>query len=194
MSHSYTTRTFATEEKSLPSSFASLEDFERFSQHAVSEAMNKPGKLFYVRGSTRSGWAIYTIKNLLKTGEFPAIQFLGDSGHQYGFESEYGSTSVAVVTPTQLACVIAELERLLSELSVNPDPAYDAEEFGIYCEGDVEAALQRDYICQDPALDPQVSGDEGQSADYLFVFLRSILAVMNNAHADGLAVIHVLEM
>src|SRR5215216_263832 len=194
MSHSYSTRTFATEENSLPSSFASLEDFKRFSQDAASAAINKPGKLYHVWGHTRSGWAIYTIKNLLKTGDFVAIQFLTDSGHQFKFEDEHGSTSVAVVTPMQQVQVIADLGRLLSELVVNPDAAYDAEEFGIYCDGDVEAALQRDYVCPNPAFDPQVLGDEGQSADYLFVYLRSVLEVTKNAHAEGLTVVHVLEI
>lgn len=82
----------------------------------------------------------------------------------------------------------------MSELAVNPDAAYDAEEFGIYSDGEVEAALQRDYVCPNPAFDPHVSGDEGQSADYLFVYLRSILEVMQNANAEGLAVVHVLEI
>jgi len=167
MSHSYSTRTFATEESSLPSSFACLKDFERFSKDAASDARNTPGKLYYVSGDTRSGWAIYTIRNLLRTGDFSAIQFLTDSGHEYKFESEHGSTSVALVTPTQQVQVIAELKRLMSELAANPGAAYDAEEFGIYSDGDVEAALQRDYVCPQPAFDPHVVGDEGQSADYL---------------------------
>jgi hypothetical protein len=39
-----------------------------------------------------------------------------------------------------------------------------------------------------------VAGDEGQSADYLFTYLRSILAVIENAHAEGLWAVHVLEI
>jgi hypothetical protein len=37
-------------------------------------------------------------------------------------------------------------------------------------------------------------GDEGQSAEYLFVYLRSILEVVKNANASGLVVVHVLEI
>ena len=72
--------------------------FQQVLSRAVSDARNKPGKLYDVWGNTRSGWAIYTIKNLLKTGDFAAIQFLTDSGHEYKFENEHGCTSVAYPT------------------------------------------------------------------------------------------------
>jgi hypothetical protein len=90
--------------------------------------------------------------------------------------------------------VISELKQLLLRLAANPDAVYDAEESGNFCDGDVEKALKRDYVSANPALDPLVMGDEGSSADYLFVFLRSILAVFENATAEDLMVVHELRV
>jgi hypothetical protein len=45
-----------------------------------------------------------------------------------------------------------------------------------------------------PAFDRQVRGDEGQSADYLLTYLRSMLALLYTAHTQRLAVVHMLEI
>ena len=45
-----------------------------------------------------------------------------------------------------------------------------------------------------PTTYGKVRGDEGQGADYLFTWLRSILRVMELAQADGRAVIHELTV
>jgi hypothetical protein len=194
MPHSYSTHTFVSVPSTIPAFFGTLEDFKRFADDPTACATNSPAELCDVRGSTRSGWAVCTIKSLVESGGFSALQFLTDKGHSYQFETESGYTGVAILEPKQQAPVIAELTRLLSELSADPDAAYDAEEFGIYCEGDVEAALARDYVCANPAFDAHVLGDDGQSADYLFVYLFSILVLAKNARAQGLAIVHVLEI
>jgi hypothetical protein len=70
---------------------------------------------------------------------------------------------------------------------------YEAEDYGCLGEGDVEAALNREYVSAQPWFDPEVKGDEGQSADYLFVYLRSVLTVIQNANLEGLLVVYELE-
>jgi hypothetical protein len=45
-----------------------------------------------------------------------------------------------------------------------------------------------------PGYDRCVNGDEGLGADYLFVYLRSLLAVIENGHAEGKTVVYQLEV
>ncbi len=194
MSHAYQTYTFTANPHDLPSSFTSKEHYDEFSRKVGNVAHDRSDALHHVWGSTRGGWAIYTLKNLLASERFPSLLFLTDTGHQYNFEDEHGCvTKIAIIDAAHQASVISDIENLIAALVENPSPAYDAEEFGIYGDGDVEAALQHHYVCSSPSLDRQVDGDEGQSADYLFVFLRSILEVMKNAKCEELSVVHELN-
>ncbi|MDN3578385.1 hypothetical protein QWZ03_16570 [Chitinimonas viridis] len=192
MSHSYATKTYIVDTNSIPASFPTLEAFEDFKSSVG--AIKHGEALCSVSGDTRGGWAIYATKALLEHGDFPAIAFLGDaSSCQYSFEGEYGDiTRITIVNPTQQAQVIADFERLISDLIKNPDVAYDIGDLNVYSDGDVEAALERDYVSSSPAFDKNVKGEDGESADYLFVFLRSILEVFKNAKSLGQSVVHVL--
>ena len=69
----------------------------------------------------------------------------------------------------------------------------DADAAGMNSTDEVLEAAQRDYVSERPGLDHQVRGDEGEGADYLFTWLRSIRAVLQEARAKHLAVAHVLE-
>jgi hypothetical protein len=71
---------------------------------------------------------------------------------------------------------------------------YDADEAGVFSGRDVEAALARDYVSTNPALDRQVRGDEGEGADYLFTYLRSVLALLRTAQGQELSVAHALTV
>lgn len=193
MSHAYGTRTFTVSSHEVPSSFSSLEDFDAFKQKAGGIAHERTDGFHYLAGSTRSGWAIYTTQNLLQSApNAPALQFLVESGHTYRFESEYGFTAVSVLDSTAVDAAAEALDGLLSALRADPLRVYDADEGGVFSDGDVEAALARDYVSVRPTFDRQVRGDEGESADYLFTYLRSILAVLHAAQREGLSVVHSL--
>jgi len=72
------------------------------------------------------------------------------------------------------------------------DADTDGSMFGVE---EAAAALARDYVSSKPAYDyGNVRGDEGQGADYLFTWLRSVLRVIEVAHAEGRSVVHVLEI
>jgi len=195
VSHTFVTRTFTASANDFPGSFSSIDAYEKFVAVAGGEAIEGSEKLHHLWGATRSGWAIYTTKNILKSANLPSLQFLTDAGQQYEFEDEHTSkTSVAVFNLVEQKQVISDLKMLLSQLAANPDAVYDAEKSGNLCDGDVEEALKRDYVSANPALDPLVRGDEGSSADYLFVFLRSILTLFENANAEGLMLVHELRV
>ena len=133
--------------------------------------------------------------NILEAKPFPALAFLTDAGHQYEIQGEFDQkTTVTVLDQSSQKQAIAQLQQLLLDLKESPEIVYDAEEFGHLSEGDVEAALNREYVSAMPYLDQEVFGDEGEGADYLFVYLRSVLQVIQNANSEGLMVIYSLEL
>jgi hypothetical protein len=195
MSHAYGTRTFTVSSQELPSSFSSLEEFETFSREAGGSAHARSDGFHHLWGSTRNGWAIYLTRNLLRSApELTSLQFLSDSGHTYTFETEHGRTGVSVLPPAAVDAAAEQLDRLLSSLGADPMRVYDADEGGVFSDGDVEAALARDYMSASPAYDRQVRGDEGEGADYLFTYLRSILALLRTAQGQRLSVVHALTI
>jgi hypothetical protein len=193
MSHTYSTDTFSLAPQSVPASFDSAEAFDVF-YHNLPSADNS-NMLRSVRGSTRDGWAIYLLQHVLERMDFTRLQFLTGKIHRYNFEHEYGSFSrISVIYPAELADTIADLEQLLVMLKDNADVVYDADEVGVFSDGEVEVASERDYVSANPAYDPNVAGEDGQSADYLFVLLRSILMVLKNAQQAGFVVLHLLRI
>jgi hypothetical protein len=194
MSHNSETTIFTAPTDGFPSDASFIEQFQSFRSTAVGIAYNRKDKLHYVSGSTRSGYAIETLNNILDIRPFPALEFLTWTGHQYQLKGEFDADiMVTVLDQTRQKQVISELQQLFLDLKANPEIVYEAEDYGYLDEGYVEAALERDYTCARPSSDPKVSGDEGQSADYLFVYLRSVLSVIQNANSEGLMVVYEME-
>lgn len=195
MSHSSETRIYTASAEGFPSAASFIEQYPNLCKTAGAIAYNRKDTLHHVFGSTRNGYAIYTLKGILKAKSFPALEFLTDTGHQYRLDGEFGQdVDVTVLDHARQKQVIAELQQLFFELQANPDVVYQAEDFGVLGDGDVEAALDRDYVSAMPCVDPNVLGDEGEGADYLFVYLRSVLMVIRNAYSEGLMVIYALEI
>ena len=195
MSHSYETRIFTAPTEALPSGPLNAEQLAHVCQTAGADAYHRKDALHHVFGSTRGGYAIYTLKEVLKAKPFTALGFLTDTGHQYVLKGQSTqSLRVTVLDRPQQERTIAEFRQLFLDLAADPNAVYAAEKFGCLRAGDVEAALDRDYVSAMPAFDRTVSGDEGLGADYLFVYLRSVLTVIQNAYAEGKIVIHQLEL
>nr|WP_314860315.1 hypothetical protein [uncultured Undibacterium sp.] len=194
MSHSSESRIFTAAADGFPSGASFIEQFQKICRTAGGAAYNRKDKLHHVFGSTRSGYAIYTLKNILKAKPLPALEIITDTGHQYQIKGEFGQDLVSVLECSSQKQVIAELQQLFLDLKEDPDVVYEAEDFGNLSEGDVEAALNHDYVSAQPSVDPQVRGDDGEGADYLFVYLRSVLTVIQNANSEGLVVVYSLEL
>jgi hypothetical protein len=195
MSHSYGTSTYTADASLVPARVESPGDLRPLATAAFLEQEKSPHPLVYVSGATRSGWAVYTSKALLEAVDLPSLAFLGDAG-QHQLETEDGSTCVTVLEPSRLSSVASDLRRLLELVKATPMLAMDADTDGsLFGVEDVAQALARDYVCSRPAYDyTNVRGDEGQGADYLFTWLRSILRVIEVALTRGHAVVHELRI
>jgi hypothetical protein len=193
MSHTYDTSTYIAEGGSLPARLDSPDQLRAAANAAFSAQNASPDKLVYVTGATRSGWAVYTAKALVEAVDLPLLGFLSDQG-QHKFETEHGYTCVSILDGADLPKVAADIKKLLELVRGNPMLAMDADNGGNFIDIDhVAKALARDYVSSKPAYDyGNVQGDDGQSADYFFTWLRSILRVVEGAISEGRAVIHVL--
>lgn len=193
MSHAYDTYTFAANPDKVPQSFASKKAFDTFLAVALPAAQENKAQFLCTHGLTRGGWAIYTVKEVLESLSLPSLEFLTDGGYTYKFEQEYSLTTVAILDRSRQQSVISDMRQMMSWLAENPNVVTLA---GGGCSSDagVVEALKRDYISEDPAFDRNVAGDEGLGDDYLFVYLRSVLTVVENARANGLSAIHVLRI
>lgn len=194
MSHSYSTRTFTVPANILPATFASLEEFDALAKDAGGVAHDRTDGLHHLWGDTRSGWAIYITKKLLES--FPdasALQFLTDEAMTIKFEDEYGFTAVSALDPPAVTRAAGRLAEMLAALKAEPMRVYDADYAGVLYD-DVGEALARDYTSNNPRFDGQVGGDEGQSADYLCTYWRSMLALLRTAEREGAGVVHSLKV
>ena len=194
MSHSYGTSTYSAEASQVPARLESPEQLSALATAAFLEQEKSPERLIYVSGDTRSGWAMYTVEALLEAVGLPSLAFLTDQG-QHKFETEYGYTAVTILNPSSLSSVAADLKRLLELVREDPRLAMEADTGGCIDVDEAAKALARDYVSSKPAYDyGNVRDDDGQGADYLFTWLRSVLRVVEVALSEGRAVIHVLKV
>jgi hypothetical protein len=194
MSHSSESRIFSAPAASVPPLLASADDYDALAYGPGAVACARTDKLHHVFGRTRSGYAIYYVGDILATFDFPALTFLTDSGQQYAFDGEYGTILVEVLDADKQRAVIEQMHALFDALKADPMIAYEAETYGHLSDDDIENALARDYVSASPYADSQVLGDEGDTADYLFTYLRSVLKVVQNALDEGLLVVFSVEV
>ena len=193
MSHSYGTRSFTVPLDTLPATFNTLEEFDAFSKDVGGKAHDKPEGFHHLFGDTRSGWAIDTTANLLASlPDTSALQFLTFEATTRKFEDEHGFTAVSILDAPAVERAARQLAQVLVTVQDQPMLLYDADKGGVLY--DVESVLARDYVSKTPAYDQQVRGDEGQSADYLLTYLRSVLALLRTAQKERLGVVHGLTV
>lgn len=189
MSHSYGTTTFAivppaSGARDLPAKPSSTYAYER---------SKVPGEaLVYTWGDTGSGWALYQTEAILKRLDLPALAFLTVDGTEHSLPTEGDKHGYTIIDSARQPEVIAQFHVFFAKLKEDPMLAED-DRYGVYDDDQIAPALARDYVSSSPAYDPQAWGEDGQSADYLFTFLRSVLAVIENARKEGLWAVHELS-
>jgi hypothetical protein len=189
MSHSYDTWTFAiVPTPSLPDGSSAPSTSYAYER---SKAAGEP--LVYMSGTTRSGWAIYQTQAILNRLNLPALAFLTVSGTENLLPTEGDKLGYSIIDSTRQPQVIAQFHEFFARLKADPMLACD-DEYGMYDDDEIAPALARDYVSSNPVYDRNVAGEDGQRADYLFVYLRSILKVIENAHAEGLWAVHKLAI
>jgi hypothetical protein len=189
MSHAYDTTTFAVVPPASRADDASAKPSATYAY----ERSQVPGEpLVYTWGATRSGWALYQTAAILKRLDLPALAFLTVDGTENLLPTEGGTHGYTIIDSARQAEVVAQFHALFAQLKADPMLAED-DFYGAYDDDQIAPALARNYVSSGPTYDPEVWGEDGQSADYLFVFLRSILAVIENAQAEGLWAVHELS-
>jgi hypothetical protein len=194
MSHHYDTSTYAADADQVSARLASPDQLRAAANAAFSEQEAVPDKLVYMFGSTRSGWAVYTVKELLKTVNLPSLRFLTDEG-QHRFETEHGYTCISILSGVALTNAIDGLRQLLEVATATPILVLNADTNACLDVEGIATALARDYVTSKPAFDyGNVIGDDGQTADYLFAWLRGVLRIAEGAQSDGRILVHVLKV
>lgn len=188
MSHTYDTTTFAVVPPASPSAGLPAEPSTTYAY----ERSQVPGEpLLYTSGATRSGWAIYQTGVMLEKLNLPALAFLTVDGSEKLLPTEGDRHGYTIIDSARQPEVIAQFHAFFAQLKADHMLAEDYA--GMYGYDEILPALGRAYVSAQPAYDRQVWGEDGQSADYLFTFLRSILAVIENARTEGLWVVHELS-
>lgn len=190
MSHTYDTSTYAiAPDPGLPDGSSGPPT----SIYSYGRIRPEGEALLYTSGATRSGWAIYQTEAILSRLNLPALAFLTDGGTENLLPTEGCKHGYAIIDSARQPEVIAQFHELFARLKENPMLAAD-DDYGIYDDDQIAPALARDYVSANPCYDYlNVDGEDGQSADYLFVYLRSVLAVIENAKVAGLWAVHRLN-
>jgi hypothetical protein len=189
MSHSYGTSTFVIVPPiSFPEGFPAAQS----ATYAYERSQVSGEPLVYMRGDTRSGWALYQTGIILKRLDLPALAFLTVDGAENLIPTEGDRHGYTIIDSARQPEVIAQFHAFFAQLKADPMLAED-DFYGTYDDDQIAPALARDYVSSNPAYDPEVWGEDGQSADYLFTFLRSVLAVIANARAEDLWAVHELN-
>lgn len=206
MSVTYDTSIFCIESEIVPESFSSRGELNKLWSLAYQRVKQDPADSFFIQskqpietlnfaqGSTRNGWAIYTVAEVLESMVFPALEFLTDSGYQQVFDEDHCLTKVMVFRGEAQKQAILEMHQFFAALREQPELLTLAAD-GIGSDDEFLEALQKDYVSRRPWRDKNVkyTGEDGSNEDYLFVYLRSILAVLENADRQSLTSIYILE-
>ena len=206
MSCTYNTSTLTIDHAVVQGVFSSPSELAALHNTAQLRIVKKPGEPLYnsairpkeeitfVNGSTRNGWAVFVMADLLSTLPFPSLRFLTDDGHHQEFDDDDLILKVTVLHGAEQQQAITQMRQLLADLAANP--ALLTAAAGEICSDEESSeALARDYVSATPWADTNVSngGDDGDNEDYLCVYLRSILAVLENADRQALATVHILD-
>lgn len=206
MSITYDTSIFCIEPEIVPELFSSRDELSKLWVTAYQRIEQDPADSFFIhskqpketlnfaQGSTRNGWAVYTVAEVLEPMVFPALKFLTDSGYQYVFEEEYSLTKVMVFRDLVQKQVISEMHQFFEALMNEPELLTLAAG-GVGSDDEFLESLQKDYVSRKPWLDINVkyNGEDGDNEDYLCVYLRSILAVLENADKQNFSTIYILK-
>ena len=124
MSAKYDTSTFSIESELVPHRFSSSKEMDDLRSIAYQRNAPPPENSFFitskqpretlgfVQGSTRNGWAIYTVGEVLNSMCFSNLEFLTDSGHQQVFEKEHCLTKITVLRDELQKHAIIEMHQL----------------------------------------------------------------------------------
>ncbi|MDD5277642.1 MAG: hypothetical protein PHR16_16370 [Methylovulum sp.] len=164
-----------------------------------------------MRGSTRSDSFKWRMAELLKLASIESLRFIAETActhlvlsKEYGAiiedatymeteekeedkeDDQFAAHQYTVIKPEKCDAVIADLKKLFSWCSDNVSPASDILEFD---DEDVKNAIANAVVCED--LNKQADyGEDGDSAEFFFCALKSILELLKYAKANNLYAVY----
>jgi hypothetical protein len=200
MSLDYYSFSFMVDAAIVPAMSISSKEFNNFWLEKIAALSNRleakeTTDLEFVIGVTRNGTAIGMVEDLLKQNDSPSLVFLTFQTSQRYLRFDGGfygksETVCSIFAGERLSQVIGELENLLTFLAKHSDSLLRTRYYDYFDDAEIKDAIRRDYVCATPGNDKNVGEDE--SADYLFVWLRSILELAKNAWASDMVLVHVI--
>lgn len=192
MSTSFSTNTFIIKRENIPSSLYNA--FENLSQDAPFNKMrcNDAEQLKYVFGSSRNGWAGWKLSEVLPEFGAENLNFLlGKSARFRREDLQYGSFDQVTFldTPEILEANIKELETFFEWSLKNTEKLSDILEKS--SPEDIAEIVSLTSVSDFPSIDSHVwYAEDGDNVEYLYGYLRSILAVLKYALKHDYAVGH----
>ena len=209
MSFSYHCTVFALPQKELPSSFETVDEQQSFiieQQNRAHAALEKleprhhalPRKdwiklseqvlrsTLVLCGSSRGGWFERVMGAIIRAYGAKSLEFITDAEQHAPFiwpdpTWRFRSTSIE---PQDIPAVAQEIRSGISWCEENAALVGELSSDGFLAEDVLEAVESHDVT-----FDASSYAYEGEGFNYLFVFLRSLLVILDEARARGLVVV-----
>jgi hypothetical protein len=192
MSTSFSTSTFIIKKENIPSSahnaFSNLRNDTPYSNVRC----NDVDQLKYVEGNSRNGWASWKLSEILPKFGAKYLNFL--LGHHARFRLEdlqygYFDQVTFLENPEVLENTIKEMEDFFAWSLENKEEVSNILEKG--SPEEIYSTVSIPTVSDHPSLDTEIwYAEDGDSIEYLYAYLRSILAVLKYALKHDFAVGH----
>jgi hypothetical protein len=193
MSTSFSTNTFIIKKENIPSSLYNA--FENLSQDAPynKEHCNDAEQMKSVYGSSRNGWAGWKLSEVLPEFGAKNLNFLLGKNARFRREDlQYGSFDQVTFldTPEILEETIKELDSFFEWSLQNTEKLSDILEKA--SPDEITNIVSLTTVSSFPSIDSHIwYAEDGDNVEYLYGYLRSILAVLKYALKHGFAVGHI---
>lgn len=206
MTFRYRSDTFALPAADIPPGFADTASLMHFVQQHVdrgfaamrelnSHNQNSPclitaqealERSLVLHGSSSSGWFERVLENLLQAQGARHLDFLTeqDEGAPFTWPDENWRFRCTVLDAGAIERCIGEIGALMAWCSEHTDLVGELLDW--YAADEVQAAIN----CNDVTVDAADYTSEGVGPAYLFVYLRSLLRLLEGASTAGLLVFH----
>ena len=218
MSTTYDSTTFSVPLDQVPDDFSSPEGVKSFLSTFCSESIEQQREIRHPQhigkasltlyGVTRSGWCQWAIENLIAPCGAPGLAFLTLRAADWRVDFEWGYYLVSCLDAPKIAIAVEDIQRVFAWAELNPlilagllpgyeiPPDYSEEERKKF-EPDIEKlmldAVRDEGISVRPHRDVP-GADDGTGPEYLFAFLRTMLAIMQVAVERREIIVHIQDL
>lgn len=214
----YNSTTFSVPSDQAPGDLSSPEGLTSFLSTFCSNSIELQGEIrqpqrigkasLTLRGVTRSGWCQWAIDNLIAPCGAPGLAFLTLREADWRVDFEQGYRLVSCLDASKIAIAVEDIQRVVAWAELNPlilagllpgyetPPDYSEEErrkFEPAMEKMMLDAVRDELISVSPHWDVP-GADDGTGPEYLFAFLRTMLAIMQVAAERREIIVHIQRL